>query len=151
MNSSDSEEDFIQDAANAAISEIIPEKSRKLYEKRYKIFCEWMAKNNKTEVNETLLLAFFNSELKNAAPTTKWSIFSILKAMLKAKMNVDIGTYHQLISFLKKRARDTNQSSQTSCKRLKYFVLLQRLTIWNFWMQKLCSLLAYQAPVESTN
>jgi len=105
MDTSNSEEDFIQDAANEAINEIIPEKSRAVYEKHYKHFSEWMERQSQADVNETLLLAYFNSELKEKAPSTKWSLYSILKTMLKTKRNVDIGSYHQLISFLKRKGK----------------------------------------------
>lgn len=46
-------------AANAACLSLLPAKSRVMYEKAYKHFCEWKSRNAITEVNETAVLAFF--------------------------------------------------------------------------------------------
>ena len=55
---SESESDEVGDAAEEAINELIPAKSKAAYENRFKKFCCWMEQKKKTVVNETLLLAY---------------------------------------------------------------------------------------------
>lgn len=58
-----SEDEFlsaeIEKAAEEAVSGIIPEKSKLVYENSYKKFGEWLDKNKIKTITETVMLAFF--------------------------------------------------------------------------------------------
>lgn len=61
-DSSDCEIDYdnlINEAANAAAYETLPEKSRERYLKAYSDFQEWKQKMRKVDTNEKILLAYF--------------------------------------------------------------------------------------------
>lgn len=91
-------------AAENLKEDLLPEKSRKRYEKEYTLFCKWSKeKKNVNFEREEVFLAYFYELSKSYQPSTLWSRYSMLKTMLKLKKNVDIGMHFKLISFLKKK------------------------------------------------
>jgi len=122
----------IETAANEAISELIPEKSRALYEKKFNHFNQWMQTKNKTEITETLMLAYFNSELKSVAPSTKRSVYSILKATIKAKKNIDIVNFPQLTAFLKLKSKGFVPKKSSIFQKADIFRFLREANDFNF-------------------
>lgn len=95
----------IVDAANAALSQILPEKSKVSYNKAYSSFCTWKNVKGATETTETVLLAYFKELSDQYKPTTLWSQFSMLKTMLNLKEKVDIDKFLELPAFLKQKSR----------------------------------------------
>lgn len=88
-------------------SGLVSDKSKGNYNSRYRLFVEWRKKySNTNDLTEDVLLAYFK-ELsdKNYLPSTLWSIYSILKTMLKEKENFDITGYLNLNDFLKEKSR----------------------------------------------
>lgn len=95
----------IEEAAEAALNSLLPEKSRKKYEKAYKQLTNWMEEKNVPDgISEKTLLAYFNSKMSGYAPNTKWSHFSMLRTFISKERNIDIKNYTQLIAFLKRKA-----------------------------------------------
>lgn len=82
----------------------IPEKSKTLYEGAYKKFDEWRSRNSITSVDENCLLAYFTQEMGSQKPSTKWSHFSMLKATINMNLGIQIATFTNLVSFLKKKS-----------------------------------------------
>lgn len=94
----------VAEAANIAVHNLLPEKSRERYEKAYKSFGDWCKEKKIRAFTENVFLGYF-SELANAKKSsTLWSIFSMLKSTLAVKDNVDIGKYSKLIAFLKRKS-----------------------------------------------
>ncbi|XP_018360627.1 PREDICTED: uncharacterized protein LOC108759622 [Trachymyrmex cornetzi] len=79
----------------------LPKISKQKYTKEYNEFKIWRSTKNTTSFAEPILLVYFNKIAKKFASSTIWSKFSMLKATIKAYNNIDIGTYPQLIAFLK--------------------------------------------------
>lgn len=109
MANSESEEEVIctppemRVAAQESLQNVLPDKSKKKYEKCYEEFVQWkLAK--KAITSENCLLVFFQEIVDKYKPTTAWSIYSMLKSMIKIKEKIDISKFHSLIPKLKKHA-----------------------------------------------
>ncbi|KAJ8957051.1 hypothetical protein NQ317_001253, partial [Molorchus minor] len=95
MNNCESEE--IMEAANIAISNLLPTKSRSLYDIAYNRFKEWCAEKNVQVYSENV---FENA--KNYKSSTLWAQCSMVKSCLIIYDNIDISKFPKLIAFLKK-------------------------------------------------
>ncbi|KAJ8913277.1 hypothetical protein NQ315_012895 [Exocentrus adspersus] len=75
-------DDFnVETAAEEAIAELLPSKSRKVYEKSYEDFITWC---------KQMKVTYFNEKSKTVRASTLWANYSMLKSMLIIKNNVDI-------------------------------------------------------------
>lgn len=95
----------IQEAANRATLDLLPEKSRQQYDIAYNGFIEWsQLKKVEGKFSESVFLVYFEEKSKLWKSSTLWSKFSMIKAELKIKENVDISKYHKLVAFLKRKS-----------------------------------------------
>ncbi|XP_073966826.1 uncharacterized protein isoform X2 [Choristoneura fumiferana] len=92
----------IKEAAQAIVNNLLPEKSKDKYLKVYTNFTTWMSENSTTSFSENVLLAYFGELSKTLKPSTLWGIYSMLKATLSSKNNVNINSYKRLTSLLKR-------------------------------------------------
>lgn len=92
----------LTDAANSVISNLLPEKSRRQYENAYQQFKEWCEANKARKISENVLLAYFAEKSKKLKSSTLWAIYSMLKATLNVKENVDFKKFTKLVPYLKK-------------------------------------------------
>ncbi|KAJ8967822.1 hypothetical protein NQ317_007634, partial [Molorchus minor] len=76
MNNCESEE--IVEAANIAISNLLPTKSRSLYDIAYNRFKKWCAGKNVLVYSENVLLAYFSENAKNYKSSTLWVQYSMV-------------------------------------------------------------------------
>ncbi|KAJ8977912.1 hypothetical protein NQ317_004908 [Molorchus minor] len=76
MNNCESEE--IVEAANIAISNLLPTKSRSLYDIAYNRFKKWCADKNVQVYSENVLLAYFSENAKNYKSSTLWAQYSMV-------------------------------------------------------------------------
>ncbi|KAF5282646.1 hypothetical protein FQR65_LT14242 [Abscondita terminalis] len=74
----------------------IPDKSRHVYEKRYKKFTQWCEENHVTNISENVLLAYFQLQTETYKSSTLWVIYSMLRSCLNIYKHVDISQYKQL-------------------------------------------------------
>ncbi|KAJ8969342.1 hypothetical protein NQ317_007796 [Molorchus minor] len=118
MNNCESEE--IVEAANIAISNLLPTKSRSLYDIAYNRFKKWCAEKNVQVYSENVLLAYFSENVKNYKSSTLWVQYSMVKSCLIIYDNIDISKFPKLIAFLK-RTGDGYQAkkSKNIDKRVK--------------------------------
>ncbi|KAJ8974496.1 hypothetical protein NQ317_019454, partial [Molorchus minor] len=100
MNNCESEE--IVEAANIAISNLLPTKSRSLYDIAYNRFKKWCAKKNVQVYSENVLLAYFSENAKNYKSSTLWAHYSMVKSCLIIYDNIDISKFPKLVAFLKR-------------------------------------------------
>ncbi|KAJ8950441.1 hypothetical protein NQ317_011009 [Molorchus minor] len=100
MNNCESEE--IVEAANIAISNLLPTKSRSLYDIAYNRFKKWCAEKNVQVYSENVLLAYFSENAKNYKSSTLWAQYSMVKSCLIIYDNIDISKFPKLIAFLKR-------------------------------------------------
>ena len=99
MNS-DSEMDIpskINEIANAAINNLLPVRSKNQYEKCYIQFREWCELKKVKKISENVLLASFEEKSMKVKAPTLWSTFSMLKATLNIKENIDLRKFPKLV------------------------------------------------------
>lgn len=94
----------VTEAATAAVSSLLPAKSRLQYEKTYNEFRKWCATKNVVKVSEKVLLAYLEERSTKVRPPTLWSAFSMLKATLNVKENIDLRTFPKLVPYLKSKS-----------------------------------------------
>lgn len=88
-------------ARNVSLN-LLPEKSKHKYEKRYELFTSWCESKNVKSPTENVLLAYFAENSKVMKSSTLWGVYSMLKSTIQIKHNINIGSYKKLIAFLKK-------------------------------------------------
>lgn len=104
----DQYEDFVDNLTpeieiiEAKAAELLSKKSRKIYEKQYEEFNKWCNQKNEQNVTEELLLLYFGEKSGHVKASTLWSQYSMLKAMLIIKDNIDISEFKNLLTYLKR-------------------------------------------------
>lgn len=93
----------IRDAAAEASKELLPEKSREIYDKQFNKFKEWCARKTVVDLNEEVLLAYFYEKSREVKASTLWSHYSMVKSKLIIENNMDISKFSKLIAFLKRK------------------------------------------------
>ena len=71
------------DFAEAATNNLLPEKSRNLYEKEYTKFCNWRSQNKAKGVSEDIILAYLSEKARK--PSSLWRYDSMLKVVITLK------------------------------------------------------------------
>lgn len=94
----------ILETATKMTNNLLPEKSRKIYEKTYEEFMDWRMKKNTTSYSENVLLAYFQEMSEKLKSPTLWTKFSMLKSTLGIHHNIDMTKYSKLIAFLKRKS-----------------------------------------------
>lgn len=102
----------LKDAADSAIADLIPTKSKRQYEKSYSEFNDWCRKKNVKTVSENILLAYLLEKSKTVKSSTLWSTYSMLKCMLNIKDGIDVRKFTKLVPFLKKSVGYRPKKSQ---------------------------------------
>lgn len=104
MSNSDDELPYsILEVANSASINLLPIKSKEKYNKQYDDFQNWCHNKGTNSTKEEVFLAYFAHLSKIFQPNTLWSKYSMLKSVLKIKINLDLSQYYKLTSFLKKQ------------------------------------------------
>lgn len=93
----------LKKAAEEVTKEILPSKSRKIYEQQYETFLKWCREKEVTNFSEDALLVFFSEKAKKVASSTIWSHYSMIKTMLNVKHNIDLSKFSKLTSLLKRK------------------------------------------------
>lgn len=94
----------ITDVAKNVILNLLPDKSRHKYETQYKRFLGYCMDKNAKTFSENVLIAYFAELSKTMRSSTLWSVYSMLKATMNVKNDVDIGRYFKLRAFLKRKS-----------------------------------------------
>lgn len=108
MSESDNESElltpeFIKNEASTVVDNLLPQKSRNKYLQAYDNFIKWRASKRVKSFSESVFLVYFQELSKTLQPSTLWSIYSMLKATMKTKNNVQINMYlHQTYHISKK-------------------------------------------------
>lgn len=95
--------DFDEAAKNITLN-LLPPKSKAIYEKTYNDFLKWCAVNKVKTITENVLLVYFDEQSKIYKPTSLWSRYSMIKANLAAKENIDVSQFKRLFAFLKRQS-----------------------------------------------
>lgn len=95
----------VQQSANIASLSLLPEKSSALYQKTFHEFEMWCEQKGITHHSESALLAYFYEVANKGLIASLWPKFSMLKANLILKYNIDISKYSKLIAFIKRQTQ----------------------------------------------
>jgi hypothetical protein len=105
----------VEEAAQSAISSVIPNKSKAKYDLAYEKLEKWCEGKNIKHINEKILLAYFEGK-KTLKASTLWTLYSMLRSELSLKRNIDIKKYTNLVAFLKRQSDGSTLKSPTSCR-----------------------------------
>lgn len=94
----------VASAAKAATLDLLPGKSRGQYENEYERFKSWCDNKNIKKTSETVLLAYFSELAKIYKSSSLWSKYSMVKAVLSVRENIDASRFSKLIAFLKRKS-----------------------------------------------
>lgn len=75
----------IEEAAAKIVVDLLPQKSRKIYEKCYLPGILWLVKQVDEIHSESVLLVYFAEKAKHFKASTLWSHYSLIKASLVFK------------------------------------------------------------------
>ena len=84
--------------------ELYPAKSRDKYREEYNKFVAWQKERNLNCYEEEVFLVNFSHLYTNYAPTTVQSHHSMVKAVLKTELNIDIGKFEKVNALLKRKS-----------------------------------------------
>lgn len=108
-NENDEDEEFfdftppgLRETAEVVTNNLLPTKSKNLYETTYTKFTEWKKEDGTSSSSQRVLLSYFDGLSKRYKPSSLWSIYSMLKCTLNLKEGIYIGNYKQLTSLLKR-------------------------------------------------
>jgi hypothetical protein len=92
----------LKNIVDCAVSNLIPEKSKRQYDKCYNDFKERCDKNNVKTVSENVVLAYLMEKSKTVKSSTLWSTYSMLKLTLNNRDGIGVTKFLKLVPFLKK-------------------------------------------------
>ncbi|KAF2879539.1 hypothetical protein ILUMI_26623, partial [Ignelater luminosus] len=91
-------------AAREATANLLPSKSKKIYEKAYADFMQWCDRKGVSNYTENVLLTHFSEVSEIYKASSLWSYYSKIKSTLLIHRNVDISKFSSLIAFLKAKS-----------------------------------------------
>lgn len=94
----------LMDAVNTASLELLPRKSKEKYNYAYNRFMEYRKNKNASSFSENVVMAYFLELGSKMKSSTLWANYSMLKATLAIRQDVDISKYPKLRSLLKRQA-----------------------------------------------
>ncbi|KAJ4444868.1 hypothetical protein ANN_06665 [Periplaneta americana] len=83
---------------------LLPQKSRNMYEKLYVQFMDWRKSKSINSFSEDVLLVYFEELSPNMKSSTLCTHYSILKSTLNIKHQIDLSKYSKLNSLLKRKS-----------------------------------------------
>ncbi|KAJ8912448.1 hypothetical protein NQ315_002814 [Exocentrus adspersus] len=89
--------------AEKANEELLPKKSKLLYDKEYERFETWTSRNSVIAVSETVLMGYFQELPQHIVDEV--DRYSMLKTTLLVYRKVNIGEYHRLEAYLKQMSK----------------------------------------------
>lgn len=92
----------ILEAASVAVCNLLPVKSKTLYDAAYERFKSWCVQKNVEMYTENVMLAYFGEKVKDYKSSTMWAQYSMVKACMIIYDNIDISRFPKLMAFLKR-------------------------------------------------
>lgn len=96
----------ICEAIGNASFDLLPPKSRAIYETSYKSFAEWRNSCGVQQITEPVMVEYFEKLAKQYKPSTLWAQYSMLKTTIRVHDKVDTNAYQSLSAFIKDQARN---------------------------------------------
>jgi hypothetical protein len=126
----------LKNIADCAVSNLIPEKSQRQYDKCYNDFKEWCNKNNVKTVSEKVVLAYLMEKSKTVKSSTLWSTYSMLKLTLNIRDGIDVTKFLKLVPFLKKKSVGYQAKKSKVLTRDQINLFLEKASDKNYLLWK---------------
>lgn len=84
------------------VNDILPQKSKEKYLKTYENFMDWKKTKNAKSFSEAVFCTYFKELATSKQPTTLWTIYSMLKPIVRLKHEVQINSYTKLLSYIRR-------------------------------------------------
>ena len=103
-------EDFVctppdlKEEVEKSLAELLPEKSKGLYNATYDSFRKWMTSKRAKSISENTVLGYFPELAKTFKASTLWAKYSMLKATVKLNDNIDISCFNKVTALLKRKS-----------------------------------------------
>lgn len=96
----------IKSIASSTTENLIPITSKRQYEKAYHDFVDWCNSHNVPSgyFTENVILGYLGELSNKYAPSTLWSIFSMIKSTLLAYHGKDVRSFEKVQAFLKQKS-----------------------------------------------
>lgn len=94
----------IREAAKLTTLNLLPETSKKMYQRAYNLFLDWRRDQNAKSFSEDVLMVYFSDLAKKFKSSTLWTQYSMLRTTLSIHENIDIAKYLKLKAFLKRQS-----------------------------------------------
>lgn len=94
----------VREIANNVTLHLLPQKSKEIYERAYARFMDYRQEKGIQSFSENIFLAYMDILSKSMKSSTLWSHYSMLRAVLNVKHNIDISKYIRLRAFLKRKS-----------------------------------------------
>lgn len=82
-------------------SPLIPTKSSRIYDSAYERFCNWAEQQKIYTYSEDAVLSYFVHLSKTMRSSSLWARYSMIKAQLKFKHNIQMERYKKILMFLR--------------------------------------------------
>lgn len=93
----------IREAADEISMDLLPQKSKEIYNRAYRNFQNFMLEKGIVNISENVLLAYMAELAKSKKCSTLWSIYSMLRSTINLRVSLDISKYLKLRAFLKQK------------------------------------------------
>lgn len=116
--------DILEKAEAASSSALLPEKSRRSYDKAYQSFMDWRIQKKAMSFSENVLLVYFVELSEKYKSSSLWSFYSMLRTVLVINHDVNIEKYGKLRSFFKRKSEgyEAKKSKTLTSKEIKMFI-----------------------------
>lgn len=96
----------LKETADAAVADLVPQRSKRQYEKAFNDFQAWCSARGVRNgyLSENIVIAYLGELSSRYAPSTLWSIFSMLKSTLLVHSGKDIKGFEKVHAFLKRKS-----------------------------------------------
>lgn len=132
--------DEIAKKAEKATQNLLPRKSRDSYDKEYDQFLKWMSENAVENINETVLLGYFNDLSEKFSPSSLWAKYSMIKKTLMVNKNINICNFHKLCEYLKQKSKGYEPKKSSVLTRENVLKFIHEAPNETFLMNKVALL-----------
>lgn len=86
-----------------AVQSALSDRSNDRYVSAYEKFLSWQRSQKTNSFDEDVLLKYFHEAANTFAPTTLFSMYSMLKNTIYSNHNLNISAYSRLLAFLREK------------------------------------------------
>lgn len=114
----------IKEVAERTRLNLLPKLSKNKYENEYITYKKWKDDNHVKQTSENVILAYFDKLSTLKAPSTLWSIYSMLKSTIDATENIDIKNYTKVTALLRnlKKGFQSKKSQVFTANEIQRFL-----------------------------